>query len=189
VLQAAAMGAGGEVFVLEMGEPVRIVDLARKMVLLSGLKPDEDIRIEFTGIRPGEKLFEELSAYEEDTVSTPHEQIRAFIGKGVPRELMTRCLADLRRSVQARDAVSVLGRLQDLIPGYHPSDAALRRAFDSMTRRASGSMARRALGGMTRRASGSGTRRASGSGTRRAFRSGTRPVFEDQPRRAVVGAG
>ena len=173
VLQAAAMGAGGEVFVLEMGEPVRIVDLARKMVLLSGLKPDEDIRIEFSGIRPGEKLFEELSAYEEDTVPTPHRQIRVFTGKGAPREVMARCLTDLRRSIRARDADSVLRCIKGLIPGYHPSDAALRRAFVSVTRRASSSVTRRALRGATLRASGGAAR----------------PDYQDQPRRAAVGAG
>src|SRR5712691_6243263 len=78
VLQAAAMGSGGEIFVLDMGEPVRIVDLARKMVLLSGLRPDRDIRIVYSGIRPGEKLCEEISALEEDTMPTPHSQIRVF---------------------------------------------------------------------------------------------------------------
>ncbi len=104
VLQAAAMGAGGEVFVLDMGEPVRILDLARKMILLSGLQPDFDIRIEFTGMRPGEKLCEELSAYEEDTLPTAHSQIRVFTGKGVAREALSRCLEDLRDTVEARDA-------------------------------------------------------------------------------------
>jgi FlaA1/EpsC-like NDP-sugar epimerase len=60
-LQAFSIGKGGEVFVLDMGEPIKIVDLARNLILLSGLQPDRDIKIQFTGVRPGEKLFEELN--------------------------------------------------------------------------------------------------------------------------------
>src|SRR6202021_1529850 len=74
VLQASAMGNGGEVFVLDMGDPVKIVALARNLILLSGLRPDEDIRIEFTGTRPGEKLYEELSHLDEGTVATQHQK-------------------------------------------------------------------------------------------------------------------
>ena len=128
VLQAAAMGAGGEVLVLDMGAPVRILDLARKMILLSGLEPDRDIRIEFSGIRPGEKLSEELSAYEEDTLSTHHPQIRVFTGRGVTREVLSRCLEDLRDAVEARDAVGLVSYMQELIPEYSPSTFVLGRA-------------------------------------------------------------
>jgi FlaA1/EpsC-like NDP-sugar epimerase len=128
VLQAAALGTGGEVFVLDMGEPVRILDLARKMILLSGLAPDADIRIEFSGIRPGEKLCEELSAYEEDTLPTRHSQIRVFSGSGVQREALSRCLEDLRDAVAARDREGAVLGLQELIPEYDPSTFVLRRA-------------------------------------------------------------
>ncbi|HHY48121.1 MAG TPA: polysaccharide biosynthesis protein [Firmicutes bacterium] len=79
VIQAAAMGEGGEVFVLDMGRPVRILDLAKDLIRLSGFEPDRDIKIEFTGIRPGEKLFEEPLTAEEGTVATRHERI--FIAK------------------------------------------------------------------------------------------------------------
>jgi FlaA1/EpsC-like NDP-sugar epimerase len=130
VLQASAMGAGGEVFVLDMGEPVRIVDLARKMVLLSGLRPDEDIRIDFSGIRPGEKLYEEVCASEEDTVPTPHSQIRIFTGRGVASEELSRCLEELSHHVQVRDGTGLILCLKEMIRDYNPSTFVLRRVLE-----------------------------------------------------------
>jgi FlaA1/EpsC-like NDP-sugar epimerase len=82
VMQASLMGAGGEIFVLDMGQPVRIVDLARDMIKLSGLQEDE-IAIEFSGLRPGEKLYEELLADDERTVPTPHEKLRIASARSV----------------------------------------------------------------------------------------------------------
>ncbi len=82
VMQAGLMGAGGEIFVLDMGEPVRIVDLARDMIKLSGLQEDE-IAIEFSGLRPGEKLYEELLADDEHTLPTPHEKLRIASARDV----------------------------------------------------------------------------------------------------------
>lgn len=79
VLQAGAMGEGGEIFILDMGEPVKIVDLARDLITLSGLRPDEDIEIRFSGVRPGEKLFEELSTSAEQAEKTRHPKV--FIGR------------------------------------------------------------------------------------------------------------
>jgi FlaA1/EpsC-like NDP-sugar epimerase len=78
VLQAATMGRGGEVFVLDMGEPVRILDLARDLIRLSGLEPGRDVEIKFTGLRPGEKLYEELFGSTEDYGHTEHEKILRF---------------------------------------------------------------------------------------------------------------
>ncbi len=75
VIQAGALSRGGEIFILDMGEPVRIVDLARNMIILTGLKPDQDIKIEFTGLRPGEKLYEELFSDRENFNLTRHERI------------------------------------------------------------------------------------------------------------------
>ncbi len=129
VLQAAAMGKGGEIFVLDMGEPVRIQDLARNLILLSGLKPDVDIPIEFTGLRPGEKLYEEVNGMEEDTVRTSHSQIRVFTGRGASQEALSRSLEDLRRATEARDAAGVVLSLKELAPDYNPSSFLLRRAF------------------------------------------------------------
>ncbi len=84
VLQASTMGKGGEIFVLDMGEPVRILDLARNLILLSGLRPEQDIMIEFTGVRPGEKLFEELRVEDEGLLATHHRKIRIFAGMTKP---------------------------------------------------------------------------------------------------------
>ena len=129
VLQAAAMGQGGETFVLDMGDPVRIQDLARNLILLSGLKPDVDIRIEFSGIRPGEKLYEELSGIDEDTVPTTHSKIRIFTGRSPSPETISRHLEDLRRSTEARDAAGVVLVLKELAPDYNPSGYLLKKAF------------------------------------------------------------
>src|SRR5207249_7753413 len=78
VMQAGAIGRGGEIFILDMGEPVKILDLALQMILRNGLKPDEDIQIKFTGLRPGEKRYEELSTTNEQTRPTSHERIRVW---------------------------------------------------------------------------------------------------------------
>jgi FlaA1/EpsC-like NDP-sugar epimerase len=75
ILQASTMGEGGEVFVLDMGEPVRIVELAEELITIQGLRPYKDIDIEFTGIRPGEKIFEEILTAEEGTVASKHEKV------------------------------------------------------------------------------------------------------------------
>ncbi len=129
VLQSASMGQGGEIFVLDMGEPVRIQDLARHLILLSGFDPDVDIRIEFSGLRPGEKLYEELSGLEEDTVPTSHSQIRVFTGRGASQDTLWRCLEELRRSTEARDAESALLSLKELVPDYNPSTYLLKRTL------------------------------------------------------------
>src|SRR5205823_5449057 len=134
VLQAAAMGTGGEIFVLEMGEPVKIVDLARKMVLLSGLRPDRDIRIVYSGIRPGEKLYEELSNSNEDTIATPHSQIRIFAGpRPVHREIQS-MLREMRRAADAGNAATLLGCIRDAVGDYVPSSSVLERTVENRAR-------------------------------------------------------
>jgi len=128
VLQAGTMGSGGEIFVLEMGEPVRILDLARKMVLLSGLRPDIDIPIVFSGTRPGEKLCEEVRALEESTSTTTHAQIRVFSGPAPPLGLLERTLQELEHAAAERDTARVVACFERMIPGYTPSLVALREA-------------------------------------------------------------
>jgi FlaA1/EpsC-like NDP-sugar epimerase len=126
VLQASTMGRGGEIFVLNMGEPVKIVDLARNLILLSGLRPDVDIKIEFAGVRPGEKLYEELSTLEEETVETHHEKIRIFSGNGVPHGGMEPVLEAMRRQCRARDHQGLVLTLKELVPEYNASSQMLR---------------------------------------------------------------
>jgi FlaA1/EpsC-like NDP-sugar epimerase len=128
VLQAFTMGRGGEVFVLDMGDPVKIVDLARNLILLSGLRPDTDIRIEFTGMRPGEKLYEELSHLDEGTVATPHQKVRAFAAHAIRLPDMRRLLEELRCGHEARDPYRVVLTLKEAIPDYTPSEYVLPRA-------------------------------------------------------------
>jgi len=130
VLQASAIGKGGQICVLDMGQPVKIVDLARNLILLSGLKPDQDVNIEFTGMRPGEKLYEELSSLLEDTVSTDHEKVRIFVGNGVPEEDIQTWINSLRKICEARDAGRLVVALKELVLDYNPSTHLLRRILE-----------------------------------------------------------
>ena len=130
VLQASAIGEGGQICVLDMGEPVKIVDLAKDLILLSGLKPDEDIKIEFTGMRPGEKLYEELSTLLEDTVPTAHEKIRIFVGSGMPEVDMQTWLTCLREICQTRDVGWLVLALKEIVADYSPSSHLLKRVIE-----------------------------------------------------------
>jgi FlaA1/EpsC-like NDP-sugar epimerase len=127
VLQAAAIAEGGQICVLDMGQPVKIMDLARNLILLSGLKPEEDIRIECTGIRPGEKLCEELSTLLEDTVPTKHNKVRIYTGNGLPQENMEVWLQSLRTICNSRDIGSLVIALKETVLDYNPSSELLKR--------------------------------------------------------------
>jgi FlaA1/EpsC-like NDP-sugar epimerase len=127
VLQALAIGKGGQICVLDMGQPVKIVDLATQLILLSGLRPEEDIEIEFTGIRPGEKLSEELGTMLEGTVPSKHDKIRIFVGNGLPEEDMRTWLESLREICAARDLGRLIVALKELVPDYSPSVHLLKR--------------------------------------------------------------
>lgn len=118
VLQAGLMGQGGEIFVLDMGEPVKIVDLAREMIRLSGLTED-DIRIVFTGLRPGEKLFEEVLADDESTLQTPHAKLRVARSRDAVPGLLEELEAWFR-SVPARTDDEVRAALRRWVPEYTP---------------------------------------------------------------------
>jgi len=129
VLQASAIGKGGQICVLDMGQPVKIIDLARNLILLSGLKPDEDIKIEFTGIRPGEKLYEELSTLLEDTVPTEHNKIRIFMGNGMPEKDVLVWLDSLHEICEARDTGRLVVALKEMVLDYSPSTHLLKRVI------------------------------------------------------------
>lgn len=120
VLQSCAQGSGGEIFVLDMGEPVKIVDLARQLIELSGLVPDEDIAIEFTGLRPGEKLFEELSHQGENITATHHPKIMRFVATPESIENVRALIEELGRAVVHQEPNQLKLLLQKGVPEYKP---------------------------------------------------------------------
>jgi FlaA1/EpsC-like NDP-sugar epimerase len=122
VLQAATMGRGSEIFVLDMGEPVRILDLARNMIRLSGHEPDVEIPIRIVGVRPGEKLYEELSAATDKVRPTCHEKIMVFCGSTLQHDFMDHWIAELRELVAQRNDTGVLSHMAEIVPEYRPSD-------------------------------------------------------------------
>ena len=129
VLQAFSFGNDGDVFLLDMGEPVKIVDLAINLILLSGLKPGKDIKIQFTGLRPGEKLFEELNLYNESLLPTLHAKIRRYKSpSSLDRAMLSRHLRELRQIVNERDSVRLVQLLQNLVPDYTPGEPHLETA-------------------------------------------------------------
>ena len=123
VLQAGANAENGRVYVLDMGAPVRIVDLARDLILLAGLDPERDIAIEFSGLRPGEKMFEELLTAEEGTDATTHQKI--FIARNPvgTRDIRSE-LARLYAAAEAGDARAVRALLAEIVPTFGPSTSA-----------------------------------------------------------------
>jgi FlaA1/EpsC-like NDP-sugar epimerase len=120
VLQSAAQGTGGEIFVLDMGRPVKIVDLARQMIELSGLKPDEDIQIEFTGVRPGEKLFEEVTRKGENFAPTTHPKIFRFLSQPGDWVQVRQTLQNLRDELHQIKAEELKLMLKAAVPEYEP---------------------------------------------------------------------
>lgn len=121
VMEAGSMGEGGKVFVLDMGEPVRIIDLAKEMIRLSGLEPDKDIPIVFTQTRPGEKLFEEVLTAEEGTIATQHQKIFMAKLSKVDEEKLNLGLKKLRKAVKTSDEERIKNILKGLIPSYKPA--------------------------------------------------------------------
>lgn len=119
VIQAGSMGKGGEIFVLDMGEQVRILDLAKELIRLSGLEPGKDIAIRYSGIRPGEKLYEEILTNEEGMNRTPHKRI--FVGKpnGVDWDHLADDLEELWQLTQSLDQTAILSKIKEIVPQFN----------------------------------------------------------------------
>lgn len=131
VMQAGAIGKGGEVFVLDMGAPVKILDLAREMIRREGLEPDRDIQIRFSGVRPGEKLYEELARDDEETVRTSHEKIRVWQLPPADPGVVSRGLDRLADATESSD--QAISALLSCVPEYRPTGRVGLKSFPATT--------------------------------------------------------
>jgi FlaA1/EpsC-like NDP-sugar epimerase len=120
VLQAAATGQGGQIYLLDMGEPVKIIDLARQMITLSGFRPGEDIDIEITGMRPGEKLFEELRIEGEDIEPTVHPKVSVWRCRPSQWDQVQAVMKDLSALTNSADRDQIVQTIRRLVPEYQP---------------------------------------------------------------------
>ena len=127
VLEAASIGKGGEIFVFNMGNSVKIVDLAKKMILLSGLKENRDIKIIFTGLRPGEKLFEELLADNENTLPTHHAQILIGKVREYDYEEVKEIINELIKSFNTQNNELIVQRMKDLVPEFKSNNSVFQK--------------------------------------------------------------
>ena len=120
ILQAGAMGSGGEIFLFDMGTPIKIVEMARDLIRLSGFKPDEDINIEYIGLRPGEKLYEELITDGENILPTSHQKIMVLKGIECNLEILNGKIDELSLSAKIQDTKKIKEKLQEIVPEYNP---------------------------------------------------------------------
>jgi FlaA1/EpsC-like NDP-sugar epimerase len=123
VLEAGAMGKGGEIFLFDMGSPVKIIDLANKMVRLSGLEPGKDIHIKEIGLRPGEKLYEEVLNNEENTLPTYHPKIMLARVRANQLETVQQQLKDLHRLIQQGDDFKLVAKMKKIVPEYRSENS------------------------------------------------------------------
>ncbi len=132
ILQACAMGSGGEVFVLNMGTPIKVVDIAKSLIVLSGLEPDKDIAIRFTGLRPGEKLFEELFRDEDVRKDTGHSEIFMALPEEADATFLTVDLPHFRQLCDSDDEPALISKIRSIIPTYvpHPNDGDGKREME-----------------------------------------------------------
>ncbi len=120
ILQAAALGEGGEIFILDMGTPIKIDQMARDLIRLSGFEPDADIEIKYIGLRPGEKLYEELITEGEGIVRTPHEKIFVLRGNHFDHDWLNKKIEELVHLAWEQDAGGIKAKLKEIIPEYQP---------------------------------------------------------------------
>ena len=120
ILQAGSMGKGGEIFVLEMGDPVNIDSMARDLIKFSGFEPEVDIKIEYTGLRPGEKLYEELMTANENVVSTDHDKIMVLNSEKYNMDNFDAGLGKLKKAAKARSKIEIKNCLLEIVPEYKP---------------------------------------------------------------------
>jgi FlaA1/EpsC-like NDP-sugar epimerase len=120
ILQAGSMGKGGEIFLLDMGTPIKIADMARDLIRFSGFEPDVDIKVEFIGMRPGEKLHEELITEGEGILPTSHEKILVLQGVACSMETLNQQLDQLQATAQQRKIAAIKSKLKEFIPDYQP---------------------------------------------------------------------
>ena len=122
VLEAGFMGNGGEIFVFDMGEPVKILELANAMIQLSGLVPGKDIQIVFTGLRPGEKLYEELLTDKETTLPTYHPKIKKAQVEDIDGQAVLTSINELIDKLYTLTQAEVVAIMKDLVPEYKSSN-------------------------------------------------------------------
>lgn len=122
VMEAANMSSGNEIFVFDMGEPVRIADMARRMIQLAGYNPDEDIKIEYIGLRPGEKLYEEVLANEENTTPTSHGRIRVANVRPMEYSKVCNIVTEMEELARKVDITSLVQLMKRTVPEYAPEN-------------------------------------------------------------------
>lgn len=130
VIEAGVMGQGSEIFVFDMGKPVKIVDLARRIIKLAGKEPDVDIKIEYTGLRPGEKLFEELLSDSENVMPTYHDKIMIAKVAEYDYEIVKQKVAKLITSAKQHYTLETVGLIKDLVPEYTSNNTAYQKTIN-----------------------------------------------------------
>jgi len=131
VLEACKMGHGGEIFIFDMGKPVKIAELAKKMIRLSGLEPEKDIRIQYTGLRPGEKLFEELLNKQENTIATHHPKILIAKVRKYKFDQIANDIESLTNLFKTQNNMALVSKMKEIVPEYISNNS----EFEKLDRR------------------------------------------------------